>query len=261
MARLILFTDLDGTLLDHETYSCAPALPVLERLAGLGVPVVLASSKTATEIAALQNELGLSQWPAIVENGAGIVWPHAEGAVDEGGDMHVRIRAALDGMDPVMRSRFSGFSDWSVEEVARRTGLSLDAAARARQRKFSEPGVFAGDPGERGAFIKTLRALGLDARMGGRFLTISQGATKAGRMAGVVERLGGDETAMTVALGDALNDVEMLEAADLGVVVANPSHAPLPALRGEDDGRIIRTVLPGPAGWAQAVGDILDRQG
>jgi mannosyl-3-phosphoglycerate phosphatase len=57
----------------------------------------------------------------------------------------------------------------------------------------------------------------------------------------------------TIALGDAPNDVEMLEAADLGVIVANPDGKPIPRLDGETKGRIIRTKEPGPAGWADAV--------
>lgn len=261
MTSLILFTDLDGTLLDHATYDFAPALPALDRLGRLDVPVVLASSKTAAEIVPLQHELGLSRWPAIVENGAGIVWP---GEGDALGDEDYRsLLAALDGIDPALRAKFTGFSDWSVEEIARRTGLSPEAAKRARMRRFSEPGLFDGTPQERDVFVAALNAVGLQARMGGRFLTLSHGATKAGRMAEIVERLAsgrtGSEPVTTVALGDAENDIEMLQAADIAVIVANPAHAPLPALEGEEDGHVIRTELAGPAGWARAIGDILDR--
>ncbi len=62
-----------------------------------------------------------------------------------------------------------------------------------------------------------------------------------------------------MALGDAPNDIEMVEAADFGVIVANPAHAPLPALAGEADGRIIRTEKVGPAGWSEAVMRIVSR--
>ena len=71
-ARVIVFTDLDGTLLDHESYGYAPALPLLSRLRAAGIPLILASSKTAAEIAPLRADLGFADCPAIVENGAGI---------------------------------------------------------------------------------------------------------------------------------------------------------------------------------------------
>ena len=66
---LIVFTDLDGTLLDHETYSLEPARPALDRLASEGIPLILASSKTAAEIDRLRAEIGCADFPAIVENG------------------------------------------------------------------------------------------------------------------------------------------------------------------------------------------------
>lgn len=57
----------------------------------------------------------------------------------------------------------------------------------------------------------------------------------------------------TIALGDAPNDVEMLEAADQGVVIANPHAAPIPLLKGEASGRIIRMADAGPKAWNAAI--------
>jgi len=45
---LVVFSDLNGTLLDHETYDWTPAKPALDRLARQGCPVILSSSKTAS---------------------------------------------------------------------------------------------------------------------------------------------------------------------------------------------------------------------
>jgi hypothetical protein len=70
---LIVFSDLDGTLLDHETYSWQPAAPALDALKQRGIPLILASSKTAAEIAGLRAEMGFADCPAIVENGAGML--------------------------------------------------------------------------------------------------------------------------------------------------------------------------------------------
>lgn len=94
--KLVVFSDLDGTLLDHETYSWQPARPALERMKGLGIPLILASSKTAIEIADLRAQMGFSHCPAIVENGAGLLRAGADGG-GVGRD-YDRIRAALDGL-------------------------------------------------------------------------------------------------------------------------------------------------------------------
>lgn len=246
--RLLIFTDLDGTLLDHESYGFAPARPVLDWLARRQVPVILASSKTAAEIADWQRRLGLAHWPAIVENGAAL----AGGGFDD--SAWRRLRAALARLD----APFRGFGDMTVAEVAALTGLAPDAARRARQREHSEPGLWTGSEGELAAFTAALAAEGITARRGGRFLTLSFGGTKAGQMAALAARF---RPGLTVALGDAPNDAEMLTAADRGIIVANPHGPGLPPLPGEPDGRIRRTRAAGPAGWAEGLGALLIGQG
>ena len=84
-ARAVVFTDLDGTLLDHDSYAWTAAAPALDALKQAGVPLVLASSKTAAEIAALHAELGLGRTPAIVKKGAGL-WRPGAGPDDTGAD-------------------------------------------------------------------------------------------------------------------------------------------------------------------------------
>lgn len=244
----IVFTDLDGTLLDHETYTWLPAEQALWLLHDKRVPVVLASSKTAAEIAPLREEIGFADCPAIVENGSGILEPGEPAAGDR--NAHDAILSALAVLPAKVRSRFSGFSDWSIEELAERTGLPRKSAALASRRRFSEPGIWAGNEDERVEFERLLGESGIFARQGGRYLTLSFGATKADRMREIKERYGNP---FTIALGDAPNDIEMLQAADTGVVVVNPDGKSLPGLEGEAEGRIIRTEKAGPAGWNDAI--------
>ena len=70
----IIFTDLDGTLLDHSSYQWDRAKPALDLCQRFHVPVVLVSSKTRAEMVKLKDELGLSH-PFISENGGGIFFP------------------------------------------------------------------------------------------------------------------------------------------------------------------------------------------
>ncbi len=247
--RLIVFSDLDGTLLDHGSYSWAPAKPALLRMRALGVPLVLASSKTAFEIADLRREMGFSDCPAIVENGAGILPPGEEVPTDR--SAHVALLNALAELPADLRACFTGFSDWSVAEVAENTGLPLAQARLAAQRQFSEPGLWSGTPEAQQDFETILAEKGIAARQGGRYLTLSFGATKADRMADIVARY--DPRPVTMALGDAPNDVEMIETADFGTVVMNSYGPGIPPLAGEAEGRITRTNVPGPEGWNIAV--------
>lgn len=249
---LLVFSDLDGTLLDHDSYSFAAARPALDALKAIGAGVVLASSKTGPEIAGLRAEMGLEAWPAIVENGAGIL---AAGAAPEtGGGAYARLRDWLAGLPDAQRRDFIGFGDMSDAEVVKATGLPLEGARLARQRGFTEPGLWQGSDAALEAFLAVAAEAGIAARSGGRFLTLSFGATKADRMAEITARLC---PCKTVALGDAPNDAEMIEAADIGVIVRNPHAPPLPKLPKEEAGCIRRTQKCGPDGWNLAVLSIL----
>lgn len=245
---LIVFTDLDGTLLDHDTYSFAPARPALDRLSALKAPVILASSKTAAEMIDLRAKMDLTTFPAIVENGAGVLPAQTDALPD--GSAYDALRVALDTLPDDMRSAFRGFGDMTHEEISDVTGLPPEAARKAATRAFSEPGLWTGTDAQRAAFIKALAKHGITARMGGRFLTLGHGATKADQMRAIADHYGNPPS---IALGDAPNDIEMLNAATIGVIIANPAHTPLPAQPGEAKGTIIRTTAPGPTGWAEAM--------
>lgn len=245
---LLVFTDLDGTLLSHENYHWDTARPALKRLADIGAGVVMASSKTASELCALRKDMGLQQWPAILENGAGLLDTFAEAPIDRSG--YAQLRAELVKVSAPLRTRFLGFGDMDEAQVSQATGLSHSGACLAKQRAFSEPGIWSGTSQEKMNFLTELAALGISARDGGRFLTLSFGATKADQMARVIQDYA---PCHTIALGDAPNDIEMLEAADFGIIIANPHRTPLPELKGEQSGRIMRTTLAGPDGWNAAI--------
>ena len=254
--RFLIFTDLDGTLLDHETYDYTPALPMLARLRAMGAVVVLASSKTGAEIAEWQDRLGLVDCPAIVENGAALY----DGSFDDRD--YRRIRAVL----RALNAPFLGFGDMDDAGVAAVTGLSPGAARKARTRAHSEPGLWQGTDAQLDGFLSALAEHGIQARRGGRFLTLSFGGTKAAQMEALIDRYAPE---VTVALGDAPNDAEMLARADYGIVVRNDHGPGLPSLPGEDAagengpgkemGRILRTRAEGPAGWTEGMATLLAR--
>lgn len=246
----IVFTDLDGTLLDHDTYSYALAEPALTALRDRHIPLILASSKTAAEIEPLRAALGFEHCPAIVENGAGQLAAQADAT--DGQDTYERLLAILNAAPANLRRCFAGFHEWDAHEIARRTNLPLAQARRAAKRAYSEPGLLSGDGAD--ALLNWLVARGVTARRGGRFVTLSFGGRKSDQMSNIIVQYGQDAMRpVSLALGDAPNDIEMLEAADHGVIIANAAHAPIPPLAGEADGRIIRTAACGPKAWNDAV--------
>ena len=255
--NLIVFSDLDGTLLDHGNYSHAAAAPALARLRQLRVPLILASSKTAAEIAPLRKELGFDHCEAIVENGSGILEARGESTSTE--SRYLLIRQALARLPASLRAQYRGFADWSTEQVSEFTGLSLAEAENARKRRFSEPGLWLGNEEDKASFVEAATAMGLTAQQGGRFLTLSFGGNKAERMMEIAAcNAQAGRKPFVVALGDAPNDLAMIERADLGVIIPNPAHSGIPPCEGEATGRIIRAEAAGPEGWNQVIMSLLD---
>ncbi len=251
---LLVFTDLDGTLIDHDTYRWDAAVPALQALAQIGAGVILASSKTAAEISLWQRQLDLIHWPAIVENGSGVLSPDTTTTTTATAtarpNRYDELRSILNSLPGTLRKQYQGFGDMTVDTVSATTGLSVESAALAKTRAYSEPGLWTGNAADRDEFIRLLQHQNVSAREGGRFLTLSFGQTKADCMSQIITRY---NPQTTIALGDAPNDVEMLQAADIGIIVANPHREPLPTLAGEASGRIIRTALAGPHGWNDAI--------
>lgn len=265
LARMLVFTDLDGTLLDAATYSFAPAAEALAALRDGGIPLVIVSSKTRAEIEAVRRRLGLAG-PFVVENGGAVFFPPGSVAVApaqavsrdgyrvvELGLPYEELRRALRELAQAAGARVRGFGDMPLEEIAERTGLSVEEAALARWRDYDEPIVFDGPPDRREAFLRQVAARGLRCTRGGRFhhLTGRHDKGEACRLvADAYRREAGGAGPVTVGLGDSLNDRPMLEAVEIPILVQRPdgSYDPevrLPGLR--------HAPGIGPAGWNRAV--------
>lgn len=268
---LMVFTDLDGTLLDHHDYSFTAAEPALARLRAADVPLILVSSKTFAELVGYQKVLGIHQ-PFIAENGGAICIPRGYFPTDDDlpalepmdgyavellSPPYDELVARLAGVRREQGFRFRGFADMDDAEVAELTGLSLEAAGRARTRLCSEPILWQDSDEARTLFEDWLATQGLRALQGGRFLHVLGQTDKGAAMSRLINRYlqAGFEPPYSIALGDSANDLDMLRCADQAVVVSNPhGHA------------IERDTLPqafftegvGPVGWGQAVDSLLN---
>lgn len=266
--RIAIFTDLDGSLLDHHTYDFKPAAPAITKLKRNQIPLILASSKTGPELLRWRERLQLDRWPAIVENGGGVLsgFESGDGEIQNGRELqstelqnsdsnsdtplsYSELRKAIASIE--LSKYFHGFGDMSAAEVAKITGLDLDNATLAMQRAFTEPGIFDGTDEQKRRFLKELCSYGIAGHDGGRFLSLSFGFTKADRLKEIATIL---RASVTIAIGDAPNDREMLLAADYPVIVRN-DHAPT---IGDIPGAYV-TEQTGPAGWNDAVLALLEK--
>jgi mannosyl-3-phosphoglycerate phosphatase len=256
---LVVFTDLDGTLLDEETYAFDAAREALLALGERRIPVVLCSSKTRAEMRPLARLLGVDA-PLIVENGGAVVAgtppPDARWR-REGDDWLLELgtpRAALlRALAEIAReagAEVRSFAQLSVHEVSRLTGLTAAAADLARQREYDEPFLVAREQVARVASAAQRR--GLRVTRGGRFHHLT-GPVDKGRAVKEVRALyAADPPPATLGLGDSANDLSFLSAVDRAVVVPRPGGRIDPDLAASLPGAE-RAPAPGPAGWNAAV--------
>ncbi len=249
----IVFTDLDGTLLDHETYAWQAAGPAIDRLRERGIPWIFVTSKTRAETEHWRRLLGNAH-PYVVENGAAAYWPakyfpEETSSAFVWGLPYAEVLAGLVAAAREVGCRIRGFHQMSVEEVAAACGLSLELAALARQREFDEPFELL-DPAAEAELEAALARRRLRLSRGGRFHHASGPADKAGAVRALqqlYEKHGGPVT--TLGLGDALNDLEMLRAVDRPVIIRSAQAARLAS----ELPHALLTERPGPEGWNAAI--------
>ncbi len=268
--EFVVFTDLDGTLLDHDTYDWEPAAEALTLCRRLGVPVVPVSSKTRAEMEVIRNALQLD-WPFISENGGGVCFPHAcaqspppEAVPFDGGHVwhlgvryDIVIRAFREIRKELGRPDLRGFSDMEVEEIALLTGLKKEDAERAGRREYDEPFVVEGNHGiDIDLLERAAGKRGLRVAAGGRFFHLFGVCDKGEAVSRLSDWFGLERPGFrSVGLGDSPNDIPMLRQVDVPVLVR--SSRPPSELTGAVPGIRI-TVDPGPAGWNRAILDLLD---
>jgi len=275
----LVFTDLDGTLLDHHTYAWKEALPALKHCRKNGVPVILVSSKTRAEMGVLRRQLNLFA-PFVSENGGGVFFPRETFNVappgsfpaqtrgldeNEGlwqwslGTPYVHLVQALKDMRKSLGWSIKGFSEMDVSEISRLTGLDEPSSRLAAMREFDEPFIFEGEaPEDLEPLCNRAAERGLIIVSGGRFHHLL-GNNHKGQAMAKIESFYNRQYALnnripTVALGDSPNDFPMLLRADFPVLILSERNFPdlkkkIPKLK--------TSHYPGPKGWNTAILDIL----
>ena len=271
--RYLVFTDLDGCLLDSHTYSFEAARPALERLQANHIPVVLVSSKTRAEIEPLRQQLN-HQGPFIVENGGAVFVPsstfnfplerarrRAAYQVIELGTPYAMLRDVLKQIEETVGTPLIGFGDLSIDDIMELTGLSREAALRAKLREYDEPYLVHGPATIAAEVCRQIVMRGLQWTKGGRFFHLT-GLNNKGQAAlkllhcykrqWAVDGQRGDVE--TVGIGDSLNDLPILLAVDHPVLVQKPDGSYDNEI---DVPRLIHAPGIGPVGWNHAILNLL----
>ncbi|MDX2068033.1 MAG: HAD-IIB family hydrolase [Haliscomenobacter sp.] len=263
---LVLFSDLDGTLIDHHTYDTRASEGALRLLVGRSVPLVFCSSKTFAEQSYLQRQLGMRH-PFIFENGSAVAIPdgffpekwYSTAHTKAGYDIVVFAHADALNLGATLQQigGLKGYKVASDAELSAATGLSGDALIRARERWFTET-LLSPLAGEHLREVENLlQAVGYSLSRGGRFFTVQSARVNKGKAVLWMMELFRQNYAQSpvfAAIGDSPNDVPMLEVVNVPFLVQRPdqtwAEVEIP--------QIIRIDAIGPSGFDKTVKLLLE---
>lgn len=264
----IISTDLDGSLLDGN-YVWDGAEAALKVIAEAGIPLILNSSKTLSEMHFFSQALGLST-PLIAENGTVIAFPKSIEWMPDSVDIedgYGVLRSSMNRtkiLDLAYELRnlkgynFTGFNDITAEELAERLELEIEPAKAALKRYGTEPIVWRDSDEALIAFKGALENVGITLIRGGHFHHLMPAvASKGAAMQSILDfyqKERSEFTWKTLAIGDSPNDLSMLELADEALVIPNPDNGTLQLKRAD----YTIADVSGPSGWGDAVIKLLN---
>lgn len=258
--KKLLFTDLDGTLLDLQTYSADKVKESVNQLKKAGVAIIFCSSKTWTEQEYYLTELQLDE-PVIVENGSGIILPkktnlefsqqteiiHGNRAIVLGRKYNEVVQAIESSIEET-NTMFKYYNNQTIDEIAQITGLTAHAAQKAKTRDFSET-LFDARPDTGGLkqFEKAIKSHGFQCISGSRYVTISGIESNKGTAVSILVEAYTAKygKVKSIGIGDSRNDLEMLESVQFPYLVKKPENSWAEV----DAENISKISAVGPDGW------------
>tara|TARA_E500000178_G_scaffold269618_1_gene267491 strand:+ start:11609 stop:12460 length:852 start_codon:yes stop_codon:yes gene_type:complete len=265
----LIFTDLDGSLLDHDCYSFEPVIPLLETLESKQVPVIPITSKTFAEVEQLRGRLN-NHHPFIIENGAAIAIPKdyflsmPEDCHKKSGFWVISNSRSRQHWNRLLEENTQDFigefetftqivSTIGIKGIQDITGLGFEQAQLSNQRDFSEPVHWLGSEHRKQEFINKLSAVGATLLQGGRFLSVGDKVDKGSALVQLTKHYQQQYSLSnihTLAIGDSGNDINMLEVASSAIIIRSKTH-PAPTLTRKSD--LLTSNAYGPEGWAETV--------
>lgn len=235
----VIFTDIDGTLLDSHFPDIKKMKKLVEKTLESGAHLILCSSKTELEQNRIKSNMDLHE-PYIVENGGATIVPmdyfkkskitsskifQKNYIIETGGSAH-RIRSLLQKIRNEYDIDFKGVSDLSISELSKITKLPRDYASRMVKRKYSET-IVQIDNKNLPKFASIVEKEGLKIIPGGQYFDITLGNDKGTAVKILIDffRKEYSNNVIFFGIGDSKNDESMLGLMDLPMLVQKPNSS------------------------------------
>ena len=265
MKRYLIFTDLDGTLLDHENYSFGTNKKTISTIINNKNEIIFNTSKTFSECKKLLKELKLLNMPFSTENGAVIYFPKIrfnkiKNSSSFGRYWSVRI-AKLSSKNwyqflKLKQKKYNFFIAQDLSPKILKKYTNLNNTNMMLDREASQIILWEDNLTKLKLFKKDLKSEKDGVLIkGSRFMQISSICNK--RIAKKLISHAYDiqfrdkYSINTIALGDSKNDIDMLNSCKYSCLIKNSSDA-YPKLR-LNKKNVFKSSKIAPDGWSEVL--------
>ena len=254
-SKVIIFTDLDGTLLDRDTFKFDTILSYIKDLILKDVCIIPNSSKTRQEIENFNQELD-ENLSFVVENGAAI---HNLNLINSSFPEKISLSREINEIIKIFEKKISNkfkskctfIKNLSVDKQMKVLGLPKEKIKSALNREYSMPLVYEGSKSDKMELFKSVNDIGLSLQEGGRVINLCDKVSKYQAMKNVVKvfKKITKEKLVTIGVGDNFNDLEMLKNSDIPCLVFNDKFT----LEKININNCLVSKKPAPEGWVEVV--------
>ena len=247
-----IVTDVDGTLMDHS-YDLSPALETIKWLQKLKIPIILCTSKTASEVRIIRTELNLKD-PYIVENGGAI---HGETLTTKNneiilGENYAFLDNILCSLSEEINYILKPLNKLSDQELTDLTGLTGKSLLLMRDRHWSVP--FLNPPKYlEQELISSCKKYNVNIFQGNRMSHLLSTRSNKGKAIKELKKYSNNKNIKIVGLGDSPNDLPLLLNSDYKIVIPSTNGPNMKLLSDLENFDIIIAKEPNGYGWKNEV--------
>ena len=260
--KVVIFTDLDGSLLHRDTFKFDTIKDYISSLVDQGIIIIPNSSKTEKEIEKFNEELGV-KLPYISENGSSIqglnlINVNFPNKIILSREKEELLEVFMDKVPEQLRDKCVQISKINKKDQEKIFGQKEGDLKNALNRKYTLPFLFKGGKNEKNKLLKVLNSNSLTLQEGGRVLNLCDNINKVKSMNKVIKILKKTEDKIkSIAVGDNYNDLDMLKNCDIPCLVFNDKFK----MDQINIDNLIFSNKPSPEGWADVIKKALVKLG
>ena len=252
--KILIFTDLDGSLLDRDTFKFDEIKDYIRQLISKGIFIIPNTSKTEKEILEFNSDLG-SSLPFISENGSSInglnlLNKDLPQELILSREKEILLEIFKKTVSSNLQNKCKWLSEMNTRDQSLILGLEHKKLKMALDRKYTLPFIFNGNKNQKKELSKIIKNKGLFLQEGGRVIHLTDRVNKAKALKVFVRFFKkNNKNVKTIAVGDNYNDLDMLKTSDFPCLVFNDKFT----LDEIPINNLITTNKPSPEGWADVI--------